>query len=322
MHLHLHFKETVLNFGPVYGYRLFSFERYNGVLKNYTTNNKDGFEGTFMRRYLEDTRKIDLFHTTMQSLQTPSQVSLIYDLVDSFLTLVTVTAATTTTIVPTALYLSTTSSGFNLKIFLASAEVNINNVKGNKPLRSSVFPLSLDEVFSMKEDEYVLLLELYCMAYSNTSLRGYQDVIFGQLFMNNMIQKMQPINLLGQVYKGSNGIVRHGSIIQAMFHENNNHEMSAFTGQIQYLFVSNIINPVTYQVDRHIFAYFMWYRTSSQDTRSEQFVEMSEFLFTRSNFQNILSAYRILMPAAIGVHTTATGNTHMLIAPLYRKIYA
>ncbi|KAL0090984.1 hypothetical protein F4703DRAFT_1790936 [Phycomyces blakesleeanus] len=107
-----------------------------------------------------------------------------------------------------------------------------------------------------------------------------------------------------------------------MFHENNDRGMSAFTGQIQYLFVSNIINPVTYQADRHTFAYVSWYRTSSQDTRSEQFVEMSEFLFTRSDFQNILPVHRILMPAAIGVHTTVTGNTHMLIAPLYRKIYA
>ncbi|OAD68817.1 hypothetical protein PHYBLDRAFT_66923 [Phycomyces blakesleeanus NRRL 1555(-)] len=35
MHLHFHLRETVLNFGPVYGYWLFSFERCNGILKNY-----------------------------------------------------------------------------------------------------------------------------------------------------------------------------------------------------------------------------------------------------------------------------------------------
>ncbi|OAD65888.1 hypothetical protein PHYBLDRAFT_175632 [Phycomyces blakesleeanus NRRL 1555(-)] len=30
MHLHLHLRETILNFGPVYGYWLFTFERCNG----------------------------------------------------------------------------------------------------------------------------------------------------------------------------------------------------------------------------------------------------------------------------------------------------
>ncbi|OAD66367.1 hypothetical protein PHYBLDRAFT_152439 [Phycomyces blakesleeanus NRRL 1555(-)] len=161
MYLHLHLKETVLNFDPVYGYWLFSFERYNGVLKNYATNNKDGFEGTFMRRYLEDMHKINLF------------LSLIYELVDSFPTLVTVTAATTTTIVPVAPYLPTTSSGFTLKTFLDSAEVNIDNVKGNKPLPPSTFPLGLGEFVQMQEDEYAYLLKYYGTAYCDASLRGY-----------------------------------------------------------------------------------------------------------------------------------------------------
>ncbi|OAD81284.1 hypothetical protein PHYBLDRAFT_138831 [Phycomyces blakesleeanus NRRL 1555(-)] len=230
---------------------------------------------------------------------TPSQVSLIYELVNSFSTLVTVTAATTTTIVSAELYLLTTSSGFNLKTFLDSAEVNIDNVKGNEPLPPSAFSLSLDD---------------------NTLLRGYQDTIIGQLFLNNMIQKMQFINLLGQVYKGSNGVVRRDSIIQAMFHKNNDHRMSAFTGQIQYLFVSDIINPATYQVDRHTFAYIRWYRTSCQDTRSEQFVEMSKFLFIRSNFQNILPVYHIFMSAAIGVHTTVTGTSFpsLTLSPVFK----
>ncbi|OAD78084.1 hypothetical protein PHYBLDRAFT_141949 [Phycomyces blakesleeanus NRRL 1555(-)] len=136
----------------------------------------------------------------MQSLQTPSQVSLIYELVDSFPTLVTVTAATTTTIVPTVPYLSTTSSGFNLKTFLDSAEVNIDNVKGNEPLPPSTFPLGLGEFVQMQEDEYTHLLEYYRTAYCDASLRGYREAIFGQLFVNNMIQKMQSINLLGQMY--------------------------------------------------------------------------------------------------------------------------
>ncbi|KAL0079864.1 hypothetical protein F4703DRAFT_1796197 [Phycomyces blakesleeanus] len=124
------------------------------------------------------------------------------------------------------------------------------------------------------------------------------------------------------MYTSSNGVVRRGSVVQAMFHENNDCEMSTFTGQIQYLFVSDIINPVTYQADRHTFAYVRWYKTSSQDTRSEQFVEMSKFSFIRSDFQNILSVHCILIPAAIGVHTTATDDEERKYFVLLLKLFA
>ncbi|OAD80847.1 hypothetical protein PHYBLDRAFT_61900 [Phycomyces blakesleeanus NRRL 1555(-)] len=57
MHLHLHFRETIFNFGPVYSYWLFAFERYNGLLKNISTNSKNGFEATFMKCFVEDIYK-------------------------------------------------------------------------------------------------------------------------------------------------------------------------------------------------------------------------------------------------------------------------
>ncbi|EIE86684.1 hypothetical protein G6F46_012025 [Rhizopus delemar] len=38
MHLHAHLKEGIVNYGPVYGYWVFNFERYNGDIKNFNTN--------------------------------------------------------------------------------------------------------------------------------------------------------------------------------------------------------------------------------------------------------------------------------------------
>ncbi|KAI9006582.1 hypothetical protein CLU79DRAFT_780103, partial [Phycomyces nitens] len=35
MHLHLHLSKTIKDFGPVYGYWLFSFERYNSIVSLY-----------------------------------------------------------------------------------------------------------------------------------------------------------------------------------------------------------------------------------------------------------------------------------------------
>ena len=50
MHLHMHLKECVLNFGPIYSFWLFSFERYNGMLGN-LPNNKKNIEPQIMRRF-------------------------------------------------------------------------------------------------------------------------------------------------------------------------------------------------------------------------------------------------------------------------------
>ena len=51
MHLHLHIRECVENYGSVYGFWLFSFERYNGLLGSFHTNNRE-IEVQLMRRFL------------------------------------------------------------------------------------------------------------------------------------------------------------------------------------------------------------------------------------------------------------------------------
>lgn len=39
MHLHGHFKDCILDYGPVFSFWCFSFERYNGIMGDYHTNN-------------------------------------------------------------------------------------------------------------------------------------------------------------------------------------------------------------------------------------------------------------------------------------------
>ena len=51
MHLHLHLKETLLDFGPAHATWCFSFERYNGLLGSVTTNNHH-VEAQFMHSFL------------------------------------------------------------------------------------------------------------------------------------------------------------------------------------------------------------------------------------------------------------------------------
>ena len=53
MHLHLHLRECVLDYGPSPSFWCFSFERFNGVLGSYPTNNKSA-EEQLMKRFLRE----------------------------------------------------------------------------------------------------------------------------------------------------------------------------------------------------------------------------------------------------------------------------
>ena len=50
MHLHTHLVDCVLDYGPVYAFWLFSFERYNGILGEYGTN-QQAVEIQLMRKF-------------------------------------------------------------------------------------------------------------------------------------------------------------------------------------------------------------------------------------------------------------------------------
>lgn len=53
MHLHGHLKAVMDDFGPLHGFWLFAYERYNGILGNYPNNNK-AIEPQLMKKFLND----------------------------------------------------------------------------------------------------------------------------------------------------------------------------------------------------------------------------------------------------------------------------
>ncbi|KAI9247972.1 hypothetical protein BDA99DRAFT_250587 [Phascolomyces articulosus] len=50
MHLHLHLKLTIIDYGPLYAYWLFAYERYNGYLKEIKTIKKNSFKLAYLKR--------------------------------------------------------------------------------------------------------------------------------------------------------------------------------------------------------------------------------------------------------------------------------
>ena len=72
MHLHCHLAQCILDFGPIYGFWLFSFERYNGILGNYPTNKRE-IEAQLFKRFIYDLSPADfteptLFQTEMEEI--------------------------------------------------------------------------------------------------------------------------------------------------------------------------------------------------------------------------------------------------------------
>lgn len=68
MHLYLHIRECVENYGSVYGFWLFSFERFNGLLGSFHMNNQQ-VEVQLMRRFLTMSALDDLQYQMRLDIQ-------------------------------------------------------------------------------------------------------------------------------------------------------------------------------------------------------------------------------------------------------------
>ncbi len=66
MHYHCHLRSCIHDYGPLHGFWLYAFERYNGILGR-TPNNNRSIEGQSMKRYVTD--------SLMLGIQLPSEYS-------------------------------------------------------------------------------------------------------------------------------------------------------------------------------------------------------------------------------------------------------
>ncbi|CAH3140662.1 unnamed protein product, partial [Pocillopora meandrina] len=64
MHLHGHLKECLLDYGPFHSFWCFSFERFNGILGSFHTNNRS-IEIQLMRKFLSQTKVKDFEYPEM-----------------------------------------------------------------------------------------------------------------------------------------------------------------------------------------------------------------------------------------------------------------
>ena len=76
-HLHLHLQDVYKDYGPCYGYWLFSFERYNYILGKYHTNNLS-IEIQLMRKFIQNMHIRSMANSDL--LLSPEHLSILKDL--------------------------------------------------------------------------------------------------------------------------------------------------------------------------------------------------------------------------------------------------
>ena len=65
MHIHCHLAPYLCEFGPLHGFWLFPFERYNGILEGQLTNNQS-VEMQLMKRFQNNNFNLQLHHKAQQ----------------------------------------------------------------------------------------------------------------------------------------------------------------------------------------------------------------------------------------------------------------
>lgn len=70
-HWVIHIFDQICDYGPVYGFWSFTYERLNKLLKSYNTNNHGGgeIETTFMRAHIRDSKIRDILRTATQDTE-------------------------------------------------------------------------------------------------------------------------------------------------------------------------------------------------------------------------------------------------------------
>ena len=307
MHLHGHLRDTVADFGPVYAFWLFGFERYNGHLTNVKNNKKGSFEITLMKRFIEQTHVGDFVRHLSPLLECREEKDFLSDMVDN---------------PPSSSATSPTTSldTFNVEEFIQASE-QIVHAKGCEPLPANALPRVFDRV-SMCRDHYNRLLEFYKVAYEGQHMFcDYLSPVASASIVMPSIEKFVTLRLHGQLYRSAEAESLSGSYIQVLFEGFSRDTVQAWPGQVLYYFRHELsINGE--KVD-HTFALVQWYTAHGPQPFESAGLEVWKDSFRPLHTDSIVPVQRIFSSVAIAKRTAIHSSTSLVIViPLQKKSHA
>ena len=302
MHLHCHLGEVVRDFGPVYGFWLFSFERYNGILKNIDTNSKDRFELTFMKQFLRDSMGTCLTDEMFQGGDGTFAYKIARLLVS-----------------PSP---RPDNNGHHFDVIRYERYASLENrpagdlhiAFGNEPLPPSSFPLATGDLVFMDRGHYEFLYQYYCNTYRN----WFRPVRVGSggprtmYRVNDRIKKITKIDILGQTFLSlASRQTRLGCAITITITPPNGERILA-PARALYYFVHH------FNGEDYYFALVEWYEQSRHLFLTYQIYDCSA---CRASFPPLSSHSIVPIQRIHGVVSLAPAvDDHLLARYLPRKI--
>lgn len=179
--MHMHLKDSMVDFGRIYSFWLFSFERYNGLLGNIETNKKGAFEVTFVRRFLEETHSGD----DVRSLERHFRMDkAFYDFLSA---MVKETASTST-----MARLTSADVIFDSEEFM-KLSVELNHANDSEPLPPNAIENLRMTSTKICREHYLLLHRFYQVAYPNLEICDYMRPQLGCTVVSPEIRKFTNI---------------------------------------------------------------------------------------------------------------------------------
>ena len=231
MHLHLHLSECLLDYGPVYGFWCYAFERFNGTLGRYPTNLKQ-IEVQLMKKCI--------IHQEVCTQQFPKEHETLFNLLNH--------------------RAKENSGGYSLSL---SAE----SLKELQQLSSPFWTpgmwfLTNEEMFIPPVKEKVFdvvqvenLQQLYSILYPNRAIKHF----------SHFYKFCSRASIAGEVFGSVKSFGEKSSVISAYWPSTGNelcNRLSLSLGQVQFYIKHRIIFTDQLQVDEALeftFAYVHWY---------------------------------------------------------------
>ncbi|KAG1532269.1 hypothetical protein G6F51_013186 [Rhizopus arrhizus] len=262
MHLHLHLKDSIQDFGPIYAFWLYGFERLNGDIKKMTVNYKTAFEVTYMKKFLSVVHYGDYIRNLPQGIkQNPAMMS-------SF-------GYLSPTPSDSLVASPSTSTCFDFSLFV-SAPLRLNDIFTGAellPPDTQAFVRHKVNVDRLNRDHYGYLLSFYKLVYADrTFASAFTPEEFGELSTMVLpdIFLFSEIEILGQRYRSKASRTTRGCYIEVACNSTvAGKEPEMRIGEVQYYFSHQLqmkksILPngqvfVPEAFDKHTFAFVRWY---------------------------------------------------------------
>ncbi|KAG1439464.1 hypothetical protein G6F56_012289 [Rhizopus delemar] len=312
MHFHMHLKQGILDFGPVYGYWLYNFERYNGDVKMARTNRKGAIERTFAKTFLKKVYLED-YMRLIPSIDGPVSKQMILDVV---------TRSTKNGRSSNDTYeqlKSISEEHYELTSFLTCQKNYIPF--GFEPLPHDTICSISPPVFNSKIDacHYPLLLNYYQSRY--TSPFTHYSISSSPFTVSNHIEKIKSLSILGQTFNSAASRSEKGSYIRARPIFSNGDDL--VSGQVLYFFQHKLPTQVIngkVELLVYTFALVQWFRSYNQvfPSYKKRGLEVWRNEYLPLDKNSILPICRIYSP--VGVMKWLPEEDLNVIIPLPQKI--